>query len=119
LAALVAALLLSGCGGTDKGALSRCINEYRNAAEAAAVARLYEQGKLGTRAQIERELDRSDVTFFDDDGHMLPYLDMTVKARSVFDYWKGRPRVFALTNDARQQALARIDRTGSDRKACA
>src|ERR671911_719428 len=54
--ALVASIVLlvgcaGGCGGEDEAAAQRCVDEARNAAEAAVVAEYYERGGLGPKAE--------------------------------------------------------------------
>lgn len=50
LAGLILLLLVTACGGEDAAAGQRCVDEARNAAEAAVVADYYERGKLGPKS---------------------------------------------------------------------
>jgi len=81
----------------------------KNAAEAAVVARFYEQGKLGTRAQNEREIAHPNLRFFDDSGHLLPYDRMSPKAKIIFTQWIALSRAGDITSDERQEARDNTD----------
>ncbi len=106
--ALAGALALSACG-TDKEAKARCLRDAYNAAEVAAVARMYDEGKLGTRKRVESELGvpgRPGASFFDGSGHLLPYLRLDVAHKNQLLLWINNGRVAELTYDERQRARA-------------
>jgi hypothetical protein len=105
--ALVAAL--GGCGGNDSEAQMQCEADAKSAAEAAVVARYYEEGKIGTQAEIERDIDHPGLRFFDDEGKMLPWDDMSPEARAVFAKWIGLSRAGDITHDARFAARDNVD----------
>jgi hypothetical protein len=81
------------------------------------VANAYEQGKLGTRAQVERALGgdqgvRGGSRFFTEDGRLRPYSSLkSDREIGQFNHWMSHdPRVLAATeklqNAATQQAIA-------------
>ena len=110
-AALAGAALLSGCGSNGQ-AKDDCRRDAYNTAEAAAVARAYDEGKLGSRKQVESELSGppgGGASFFDGSGHLLPYprLDLAHKVQLVA--WMTTGRVGELTFTARERARANAD----------
>jgi hypothetical protein len=110
-AALAALVVASGCSGDNKEAKQRCFDEAYNAAEAAAVARLYDQGKLGSRMKVERELGvpgRPGSDYFGSAGHLIPYRELPDRAHKVqFLTWiHNDDDVAEKTFDARRAARA-------------
>jgi hypothetical protein len=104
------ALVLSACGGEDDAqARQACFAEAKNAAEAAAIARLYERGELGPRAQVRRDLSGNGLRFFDDSGGMIPYPELDARERSEFNRWKNSAGYFEATITAREQARDSAD----------
>jgi hypothetical protein len=111
IAAIASAALLSGCG-SDAEAKQDCLRDAYNTAEAAAVARAYDEGKLGSRQKVESELtgpSEQGATFFDDSGELVPYPALDLKHKVQFVAWMTTGRVGELTFDARQQARANAD----------
>jgi hypothetical protein len=106
---LVPVLAVAACGGGDSAATRQCIAEARSAAEAEVVATFFQAGRIGTRAQIERELDHRGLRFFDENGQMLPYAELTPEARAVFNRWLVDSRAGDVTFDARQDARDEAD----------
>jgi hypothetical protein len=107
-AVAVLALTVSGCG-TDKEARKRCERDAFNTAETAAVSRLYDAGKLGTRQQVEAELGvpgRPGSSFFDASGHLIPYRRLDFAHKNQLVLWMNNGRVGVLTFEAREQARA-------------
>jgi hypothetical protein len=104
-AALVSAVMLSGCG-SDAEAKQDCLRDAYNSAEAAAVASAYEDGKLGSRAKVQSELNPS---FFDDSGRLIPYERLDLQHKVQFIGWMTTGRVGELTFDARERARANAD----------
>jgi hypothetical protein len=109
--ALAAVVVASACGGEDKQAKQRCLDEAYNAAEAAAVGRLYDQGKLGSQKKVERELGvrgRPGSDYFDSSGHLIPYRELPDVAHKIqFLTWMRNDRnVAEKTFEARQAARA-------------
>jgi hypothetical protein len=103
-----AGLLLAGCG-TDQEAKDRCLRDAYNAAELRAVSRMYDAGELGTRKQVEAELGvpgRPGASFFDDEGHLLPYDRLDVGHKNQVILWMNNGRVGDLTMSARDRARA-------------
>jgi hypothetical protein len=107
VAAALAALAIAGatgCGGDDGNAATReierqgCIARAQNVAEADVLFRLYTEGKLGTREQIE---DQAGTSFFTPDGRMLPYERMSTEQQLAFVDWK---RTVDVGRDERRQA---------------
>jgi hypothetical protein len=110
-AAALVALTVAACG-TDKAAKQRCERDAFNSAEAAAVSRLYDAGKLGTRKQVEAELGvpgRPGSSFFNGAGHLRPYRSLDVAHKNQLVLWMNNGRVGELTFDARERARARTD----------
>ena len=110
-AALLLALVLvvAACGGDDSEARQQCIAAAKSAAEVEVVATFFQAGRIGTRAQIERELDHPSLRFFDEDGQLLPYEELTPAARAAFSRWLVDSRVGDITFDARQEARDEAD----------
>jgi hypothetical protein len=114
-AAIAALVVVTGCS-EDKQAKQRCLDEAYNAAEAAAVARLYDEGKLGTQKQVEKQLGgnntpRPGSSFFNSQGHLIPYRKLpTIGHKIQFLLWiNTNPKVYELTRDARLRARANTD----------
>jgi hypothetical protein len=110
-ATLISAALLSGCG-SDAEAKQDCLRDAYNSAEAAAVARAYEQGKLGSRTKVESELNgppEGGASFFDDSGQLIPYQRLDLSHKVQFIAWMTTGRVGELTFDARERARANAD----------
>jgi hypothetical protein len=110
-AALAAVVFASGCGGGDKEAKQRCLDEAYNAAEAVAVARMYDEGKLGSQKKVESELGvpgRPGSDYFDSQGHLVPYRELPDRAHKIqFLTWMHNDsNVAEKTFDARQAARA-------------
>jgi hypothetical protein len=106
---LALALAAAGCGGGDSEAERACVANAKNAAEVAVVARFYEEGKLGTQAQIEREIAHPNLRFFDGAGDLLPYDRMSPRAQIIFTKWVALSRAGDITSDARQEARDNTD----------
>jgi hypothetical protein len=111
-AAIAALVVVTGCS-EDKQAKQRCLDEAYNAAEAAAVARLYDEGRLGTQQQVERQLGgnhkpRPGSSFFDSSGHLIPYRKLpTTGHRIQLMLWiNTNAKVNELTREARLRARA-------------
>jgi hypothetical protein len=104
VAALSALLLAAGCGGEDDAQAQTCRDQAYNAAEAAVVAEFYEQGKLGSRAKVEKQLAHDGMQFFDEDGRLVPYERLDADEQTVFLAWMNTGRVDTITYKARQEA---------------
>ena len=77
----------AGCGGEDDAeARTRCQIESENAARAAVVAAAYEEGRLGTQAEVDADFP-GDESIFDSEGNMLLYDDLEGLTRARFDEW--------------------------------
>lgn len=114
--ALVASLGLllvgaAGCGGGDDDpSAQRCVDEARNAAEAAVVADYYERGELGPKAEIRRQLSLDGRDYFEPDGSMRPYAELSSEERTFLVLWfTNDDHVDSLTYDDRQEALEDLD----------
>jgi hypothetical protein len=108
VAALAIAVALSGCGG-DAEAKEECLNDAYRAAEVSTVIRLYEEGKLGTLEQIEAELSGppgGGASFFDEDGHFIPWRHLDLHHKNQFIAWMTTGRVGELTFEERERARA-------------
>ena len=79
-------VVASGCSGENKEANQRCLDEAYNAAEAAAVARMYDEGKLGSQKKVEAELGvpgRPGSDYFDSQRHLIPYRELPDRAHKI------------------------------------
>jgi len=74
VAAAALALLTGGCGGDGEPseAYRVCQLQTENTARADAVRFAYEQGRLGTQAELDADFP-GDQSIFDDEGSMLTY----------------------------------------------
>jgi hypothetical protein len=117
-AAVLALVALAACGGDDDAtrAADACVQAARNAAEAGVVIRYYEEGKLGPKSEIRRELTGFRTSagrrlrFFDDRGRMFSWERMDRETRSTFLHWiNNDAEVEAATAEARAEALERVD----------
>ena len=111
-AAIAALVVVTGCS-DNKQAKQRCLDEAYNGAEAAAVARLYDAGKLGTQKQVERQLGgssgpRPGSSFFDSSGHLIPYRKLPTAGHKIqLMLWiNTNPKVNEITREARLRARA-------------
>jgi hypothetical protein len=87
-AGLLAALALGGCGGDDDAeARSACEAEARNAAQAAVIAKAFEQGRLGSRAEVQAHFTPQD-RLFDERGRMRPYSELQGLTRARFNSYR-------------------------------
>jgi hypothetical protein len=110
-ATFAALVVLVGCSGEDKQARQRCLDEAYNAAEAAAVARLFDQGKLGSQKKVEAELGvpgRPGSDYFDSAGHLIPYRELPDRAHKIqlLTWMHNDKDVAEKTFEARQAARA-------------
>ena len=90
----LAALLPAGCGQDDREqykAASSCRAETDNAARAAAIAQAYEDGLLGTQAEVESDFNISSTKIFDGSGHMIPFSDLKGIDKARFEVWMVSP----------------------------
>lgn len=90
----LAALLLAGCGQDDREQLeaaANCRSRTDNAARAAAIAKAYEDGLLGTQAEVEADFNIPSTRIFDDGGRMIPYSDLKGIDRARFETWMVSP----------------------------
>ena len=86
-ASVLALVASAGCGGeNDAEGRTRCQIESENAARAAVIAAAYEEGRLGTQAEVEADFP-GDESIFDSDGNMLLYDDLEGITRARFDEW--------------------------------
>ena len=107
-ATLVALLLAPGCGGDDSSASSDCLTQARNAAEAAAVAELYERGELGPKAEVQAGLDGEGMEFFDGD-RMIRYEELGEEERNQLVAWFTNGPISEETEDERERAADAVD----------
>ena len=106
-AACVAAL--AACG-TDKEAKERCIENAYARAEVAVVGRMYDEGKVGTRARWNRALGgpgRPASSFFDANGHLRPWDELDVDHKNPLIVWIRTGPFAQVTEAARARAVAR------------
>jgi hypothetical protein len=102
-------VLGAGCGGEDAAADSRCLAQAYNAAEAAAVAELYESGELGSKANVRSELERGGMRFFDGEDRMIPYDELSSAEQNQLVAWFSNGPVGRLTEQERERAVERAD----------
>ena len=92
LVAAVAALTLlqaAGCGGSDgpSEAYRNCQANEENIARADGLRLAFEQGRLGTQAEVSAEFPGGGEQIFDDQGRMIPYVELPPLTRARFDEW--------------------------------
>jgi hypothetical protein len=110
-AVLLAALVLGACGGDDDGEARRaCEAEARNAAQAAVIAEAFEQGKLGTRAEVQAHFTPEDRVF-DEQGRMLPYGELEGLTRARFNSYRASS---AIPGDVQGELAAARRRVEAD-----
>jgi hypothetical protein len=102
------ALVLAGCGG-DESADPGCLSQAYNAAEAAAVADLYERGELGSETKVRAELEHHDMRFFDDQGRMIPYDELSRAEQNQLVAWFSNGPVGRATESDRERAVDQAD----------
>jgi hypothetical protein len=85
-AVIVLVLCSAGCGGDEGEPSTQCKAETENAARAAVIAAAYEEGRIGTQAEVDAAFP-GDQTLFDDDGNMIPYDELKGLTQSRFDEW--------------------------------
>jgi hypothetical protein len=85
-AAIALVLCSAGCGGDEGEPSAQCKAETENAARAAVIAAAYEEGKIGTQAEVDAAFP-GDESLFDEDGNMLLYDDLHGLTRARFDEW--------------------------------
>lgn len=101
-------LAAAGCGDDEPSAAYRaCRAETENAARAEVVRIAYEQGRIGTRAEIEADLPAA-KEFFDAEGNMLRYEELDGITRSRFDRWVANDDYLA--GPVQREAFAAQDR---------
>jgi hypothetical protein len=108
-----AALVIAGCGGDDAEERERaaCQARVKNAAEAAAIAKAYERGDLGTQAEVQSHFTPDD-RLFDEQGHMLPYEELTGLTRGRFDDYRAGGGFPGEVREELQSASAAVRRSG-------
>ena len=106
--AAVALALAGGCGG-EEAADPACLSQAHNAAEAAAVAELYERGELGPKEDVRAQLSYDGMQFFDGDGGMIPYARLSREERNQLVAWFSNGPVSEQTEDARERAVDEAD----------
>lgn len=89
LVAAALVLLAAGCGGSDgpSDAYRNCQRGAENAARADALRIAYEQGRLGTQAEVSADFPGGGEQIFDEEGRMIPYEELRGLARARFDEW--------------------------------
>lgn len=82
-------LVMSACGGGGEPSAEyrRCQAETQNSARAEVVRLAYEQGRLGTQAEIEADFPGGGGQIFDEEGRMIPYEELQGLAKARFDEW--------------------------------
>lgn len=115
LGAFATVLLLvasAGCGGDDDAeARARCQIESENAARAAVIAQAFEEGRLGTRAEVDADFP-GDQSIFDADGRMIPYDELEGITRARFDEWAASGR--SVRGDVQLEAAAAKEQVRQD-----
>jgi hypothetical protein len=124
--ALLAALAIaaSGCGGDARAEEERdqCFHEARLAADYAVVSMAYRSGRLGSAAEIERQIERyaernetpgfEATPFFDADGRLLPLGRMSDDQLATFQVWmngEARAELRDELREAERRATARAE----------
>jgi hypothetical protein len=111
-ASLLAALVLGACGGDDDSEARRaCEAEARNAAQAAVIAEAFEQGKLGTQAEVLEHF-RPDDRLFDEQGRMRPYSELQGLTRARFNSYRASSAIPGDVQGELAAARRRVDDAG-------
>jgi hypothetical protein len=112
LSALAAALVLLGSGGCGGGGepSNQCKAETENAARAAVIAAAYEEGRIGTRAEVDASFP-GDESLFDAEGNMRSYDELEGITRARFDEWASGP---AIPGDVQLEAAAAKSQVAED-----
>jgi hypothetical protein len=105
----LAVALAAGCGGEDAEADPRCLARAYNAAEAAAVAEMYERGELGSEEEVSAVLEHDGMVFFDDSGRMIPYEQLDRPVQSQLVAWFSNGPVGQATEEQRERAVEEAD----------
>ena len=89
LTAALALLAATGCGGDDEPseAYRNCQRGSENAARAEALRIAYEQGRLGTQAEVSADFPGGGEQLFDSEGNMIPYDELEPLTQGRFDEW--------------------------------
>lgn len=111
-ASLLAALVLGACGGDDDAEARRaCEAEARNAAQAAVIAEAFEQGRLGSRAEVQSHFTPED-RLFDERGSMLPYSELQGLTRARFNSYRASSAIPGDVQGELAAARRRVDDAG-------
>jgi hypothetical protein len=108
--------LTGGCSGEEDGRAEaqtrfECMQEAQAQASVEVVDRYVREGKLGTRSEIEREIEAVESpgfepeSFLDERGRVVPRARMTDDQRATFDAWKNTDEVQDVIGRAEQRAL--------------
>jgi hypothetical protein len=128
VAAVLVAATLSGCGGRSDDEAFSCRSRLIDPAAFNVVARAFENGKLGSRAQVQAELGRTYAPasprraqlrygsrYFDDEGHLIPYSKLTQRQRPAMnDFIYVNGRVHAVVREDQQRAIDAAARRADD-----
>ncbi len=110
---LAAAVALAACGGDDRAAevkRANCRAQAKNTAEAAVIAEAYRRGDL-TRKEVQAHFAPDD-RIFDEQGRMIPYLELEGLTRARFDEYRGNAPFRGRVRDELQDADRRVRDAG-------
>ena len=105
-AVALAIVVAPACGGDEEAA--DCVAQAYNAAEAAAVAELYERGELGSKEEIQAELEHDGMRFFDGDS-MIAYDELSEAEQNQLVAWFSNGPIGRQTEVARARAVERSE----------
>lgn len=97
---------LSGCGGMSAREREQCYYREFDQSLWQISSRAYDQGRLGTRADVEAWLKKEHhQSFFGADGHILPLDKMTKFQRLAWGFWVNTGEVARPTRPERRAAV--------------
>jgi hypothetical protein len=89
-AAALALLAAAGCGGDDEPSAEyrNCQAESENLARAEVLRMAFEDGRLGTQAEVEADFGPGGGKLFDAQGRMVPYDELEGVVKGEFAEWQ-------------------------------
>jgi hypothetical protein len=93
--------------GKSEAEQSACRGDYVNSAGWRVVTAAYEEGTLGSRATVERQLGHDAGGLFDADGHFKPYRALTARQKAQANEWMRSDRVQGKTLADQDRAMTR------------
>jgi hypothetical protein len=106
LGVLLVVLVAASCGGKSESERAACYEDARADAIWRVTNDAYEAGRLGSRADVERQLaERNRPSFFDENGAILPLEEMDQQQKLAWSHWVNFANVQRETREERRDAL--------------